>query len=203
MQIPSDQGSSKNNVHGLGSNENKSSESKVNRGGKHEQVTAVAQQNINNMTLSNAVEKVKADFLKGDRIQNYTIISLRNKVTICKNCVHALILRIFGGRIQKTGKELANYFTTLNKLDNLLEQNIKVMNHVEARNTLNEALDVYFSIDDHNSKDNSRLCLEMKEKILQLYEKYSHKSITCAMHGNESKLRYVLDGKMQALKAHL
>jgi hypothetical protein len=59
--------------------------------------------------ISTVLKEISTDTKNGKATKNYTIVLFNDKVILCKNPIHDLILRIFGGRRDKVGEVISNY----------------------------------------------------------------------------------------------
>ena len=88
--------------------------------------------------ISTVLKEICSDTKKGKATKNYTIVLFNNKVILCKNPIHDLILRIFGGRRDKVGEVISNYLDSIlskpskRELD-LQKSGVQVCKNIEER----------------------------------------------------------------------
>lgn len=63
-------------------------------------------------TILSAFSEIGKDVNRGRNVKKYTIVMFNNRAIVCKNCIHDLILRIFGGRRKGVNAEIDTLLTS-------------------------------------------------------------------------------------------
>jgi hypothetical protein len=82
-------------------------------------------------TILNAFSEIGKDVNQGKNVNKYTIVMFNNRAIVCKNCIHDLILRIFGGRRKGVNAEIQTLLTsqTLNYKTDAFSRRLKDLNY--------------------------------------------------------------------------
>ena len=73
-------------------------------------------------SISTALTKIDSDAHKGKNVKNYTIVMYNDKAIVCRDCIHDLVLRIFGGRRNKVEQALPGYLASDIYKENRMQQ---------------------------------------------------------------------------------